>query len=62
MNKMAQEYHVSSRTFGRVVKADLIMKLFKYRKMYLLNEATRVKKKARSSYCSNGTQTTQVSL
>ncbi|QQP40600.1 Uncharacterized protein FKW44_014705 [Caligus rogercresseyi] len=48
MNKMAQEYNVSTRTIGRVVKADLGMKLFKYRKIHLLNEATRVKRKARS--------------
>ncbi|QQP38746.1 Putative dde superfamily endonuclease [Caligus rogercresseyi] len=37
-------------------QADLVMKPFKYRKMHLLNEATRVKRKARSSYCSIGTQ------
>ncbi|QQP41203.1 Putative transposable element, partial [Caligus rogercresseyi] len=38
---MAQKYSVSTRTILRVVKAHLGMKLFKYRKMYLLNEATR---------------------
>ncbi|QQP55933.1 Hypothetical protein FKW44_000433 [Caligus rogercresseyi] len=45
---MAQEYNVSAKTIGRVVKVDLGMKTFKYRKIHLLNEATRVKKKARS--------------
>ncbi|QQP42500.1 Hypothetical protein FKW44_017188 [Caligus rogercresseyi] len=32
MNKMAQEYYISARTIRRVVKADLDMKPFKYRK------------------------------
>ncbi|QQP35005.1 Hypothetical protein FKW44_023100 [Caligus rogercresseyi] len=45
---MAQEYDVSARTFGRVVKTDLVMKPFMYRKMHLLNEVTRIKRKARS--------------
>ncbi|QQP58323.1 Uncharacterized protein FKW44_003596 [Caligus rogercresseyi] len=45
---MAQEYDVSARTFGRVVKADLVIKPFKYRNIHPLNEATRVKRKARS--------------
>ncbi|QQP40346.1 Hypothetical protein FKW44_014354 [Caligus rogercresseyi] len=44
---MAQKY-LSARTIGRVVKADLGKKLFKYRKTHLLNEATRVKRKANS--------------
>ncbi|QQP52368.1 Hypothetical protein FKW44_004506 [Caligus rogercresseyi] len=45
---MAQKYNVSARTIGRVVKADMGLKPFKYRKIHLLNEATRVKRKARS--------------
>ncbi|QQP57970.1 Uncharacterized protein FKW44_003141 [Caligus rogercresseyi] len=48
MHKMAQEYNVSTRTIGRMVKADLGMKPFNYKKIHLLNEATRVKRKARS--------------
>ncbi|QQP53727.1 Putative DD37D maT transposase [Caligus rogercresseyi] len=48
MNKMAQEYNVSARTIGKVVKAGLGMKPFKYRKIHLLNEATRGKRKATS--------------
>ncbi|QQP41603.1 Putative DD37D maT transposase [Caligus rogercresseyi] len=47
INIMAQEYNVSPRTIGIVVKADLSMKLFKYRKIHLLNDATRVKRKAK---------------
>ncbi|QQP55347.1 Putative transposable element, partial [Caligus rogercresseyi] len=54
MNKIAQEYYIFARSIGRVVKADLDMKPIKYRRIHLLNEATRVKRKARS----NGTQTT----
>ncbi|QQP49225.1 Hypothetical protein FKW44_009804 [Caligus rogercresseyi] len=56
---MAQEYNVSARTIGRAVKADRASP-FKY-KIHLLNEATRVRK-ARSSWFSNGTQTTLVWL
>ncbi|QQP37169.1 Uncharacterized protein FKW44_017362 [Caligus rogercresseyi] len=48
MNKMAQEYSASARTIRRVVKTDLDMKPFKFRKIHLLNKATRVKRKARS--------------
>ncbi|QQP38400.1 Hypothetical protein FKW44_018965 [Caligus rogercresseyi] len=59
---MAQDYYVSARTSGRVVKADLVIKPFKYRKMHLLNEARRSRGRQDQSYCSNGMQTTQVSL
>ncbi|QQP49499.1 Putative MhmaT1 transposase, partial [Caligus rogercresseyi] len=48
MNKMTQEYNVSAKTIERLVKADLCMKPFKYRKINLLNEVTRAKRKARS--------------
>ncbi|QQP53305.1 Hypothetical protein FKW44_005743 [Caligus rogercresseyi] len=46
INKMAQEYKISARSIGRMVKADI--EPFKYRKIHLLNEDTRVKLKARS--------------
>ncbi|QQP55967.1 Uncharacterized protein FKW44_000478, partial [Caligus rogercresseyi] len=48
MNKMAQEYYISARTIGRVVKADLDMQPFKYRKINILNEAAGSRGRARS--------------
>ncbi|QQP40442.1 Hypothetical protein FKW44_014476 [Caligus rogercresseyi] len=56
---MAQEYDVSARDTWELVKADLVMKRFKYRKIHLLTRPQGSRGRQDQSYCSNGTHTTK---